>query len=100
LEDFFVKLKLSNSGINPRRDIDSSVVSHEQLIQVFGKRHTNKFKMKVNEHLTVQECDSLNRLHQVVYARPLANGDYFWHFPTRLACIAKWRECELDLVCF
>jgi hypothetical protein len=73
-------LKLSNSSINPCRDIDYSVVSHGQLIQVFGKRHTNKFKVKVSEHLTTQECDSLNRLHQGVYAHPPANGDYLGIF--------------------
>ncbi len=50
-EDFFVKLKLINFGINPCHDIDFSVVSHEQLIQVFRKRHTNGFKVKVSEHV-------------------------------------------------
>jgi hypothetical protein len=76
LEDFSVKLKLINSSINPHCDIDFNVVSHEQFIQVFGKKYTNGFKVKVNEHLVTQECDSLSRLHQVVYAHPPANGDY------------------------
>ncbi len=76
LEDFLVKLKLSNYGINPRHDIDFSIVFHEQLIQVFGKKHTNEFKVKVGEHLTTQECDLLSQLHQVVYAHPPANGYY------------------------
>ncbi len=76
LEDFFVKLKLSNSNINPRYDIDFNVISQEQFIQVFGKKYTNGFKVKVSEHLITQECDSLSRLHQVVYAHPPTNGDY------------------------
>jgi hypothetical protein len=56
--------------------------------------------VKVSEHLIAEKCDLLSWLHHVVYAHLLANGNCFgislqcWFYTT------KWKECELDLVCF
>jgi hypothetical protein len=65
VEDFVKKLNLCNFGIDPHHDIDLDVVSFEQVTEVFGSRKANGFKVKVDNHLTKKDCESLNHLNQI-----------------------------------
>jgi hypothetical protein len=38
LDDFQKSLKLSNIGMDPHKDLDSKIVVHVELKEVFGKR--------------------------------------------------------------
>ncbi len=38
LDDYHQRLKLNNVGLNPHKDVDSNLVSNEELESVFGKR--------------------------------------------------------------
>jgi len=52
----------------------SNLVAHAELEKVFGKRESNGFKPKPNEHLIVANCDALLKLYITVYAHPPNNG--------------------------
>ncbi len=72
----------------------SSVVFHEQCIQIFGKRCANRLKVKENEHLITKKFDSLSWLHQAIYAHPLANGDYLGIFLR--GWLTQWNRKNVD----
>jgi hypothetical protein len=82
VKDFVKKLNLCNFAIDPHHDIDLDVVSIEQVIEVFGSRNANGFKLKVNDHLTKRNYESLNHLNQFFYVHPLTYGNHpnIWGF--------------------
>lgn len=63
-------------GLDPRKDVDFSFVSNEELESVFGKRGQNGWKVKVNENLTITSCFALLKLYEAIYAHLPPNGDY------------------------
>ncbi len=65
VKDFVKKLNRCNLAIDPHHDIDLDVVSIEQVIEVFGSRNANGFKLKVNYHLTKKNYESLNHFESI-----------------------------------
>ncbi len=63
-------------GLDPCKDVDSSLVSNEKLESVFGKRRKNGWKVKVIENLAIASCFALLKLFEAVYAHLPPNGDY------------------------
>jgi hypothetical protein len=67
---------LTTIGLNPHKIITSKVISHEDLVVVFGERQQNGLKFKVNDHLSKDEFASLHKLYENIYAHPPPNDDY------------------------
>jgi hypothetical protein len=70
-------------GLNPHKDVDSNLVSNEELESVFGKRGLNGWKMKVNENLTITSCYALLKFYEAIYVHLPPNGDYLTIFMRR-----------------
>jgi hypothetical protein len=45
MEEFGEKLKLSAFGLDVWREINSDIVTHEELLEYFGKRSYNGWKV-------------------------------------------------------
>jgi hypothetical protein len=75
IKDFFSKLKLKNEGVDPQKEI--LVVSHDDLVVMFGQRNQNGWKVRMTKDVTTQECSVLLKLYEKVYAHPPTNNDYF-----------------------
>jgi hypothetical protein len=67
---------LTAIGLNPHKIITSKVISHEDLVLVFGERQQNGSKVKVNDHLFKDEFAPLHKLYENIYAHPPPNDDY------------------------
>ncbi len=74
IKDFSSKLKLKNEGVDPRKEI--LVVSHDDLVVMFGQRNQNGWKVCMTKVVTTQDCFALLKLYEKVYAHPPTNGDY------------------------
>jgi hypothetical protein len=70
VDDYHQRLKLSNFGIDPWKDIYFSLDSDEEVVDVFGKRGHNGWKVKVNENLTTTNFCALLKFYEDVYAHP------------------------------
>jgi hypothetical protein len=78
--------------------MDSSLVAHEELEKVFGKREHDGFKPKPNEHSTIANCDALLKLYKTVYTHPLIMAN-IPNFSQRLFCPLQWPKNELNSIC-
>jgi hypothetical protein len=80
VDDHHQRLKLSNFGMDPQKDLNFCLVSIEEVEHVFGKKRQNGWKIKVNEILTIANFCALLKLYEDIYAHPppLAppHGDY------------------------
>lgn len=74
IEDFSSKFKLKNEGVDPQKEI--LVVSHDDLVVMFGQRNQNGWKLRMTKDVTTQECFALLKLYEKVYAHPPTNSDY------------------------
>jgi hypothetical protein len=76
MEEFGEKLKLSVFGLDAQRDINSDIVTHEELLEYFGKRSSYGWKVKMSDLLNVEDCSKFLKLYEFVFAQPFINGDY------------------------
>jgi hypothetical protein len=55
VEEFGEKLKLSVFGLDTQHDINLDIVTHEELLEYFGKRSYG-WKVKMSNLLSVKDC--------------------------------------------
>jgi hypothetical protein len=51
-------------------------VTHEELLEYFGKISSYGWKVKMSYLLSVKYCLEILKLYESIYAEPLTNGDY------------------------
>jgi hypothetical protein len=76
LEDFSRNLNLVYEGWDPHRNLNSFVLTHEELEATFGKREHNGWKGRPNELMTCSDCAGLQKLYELVYGHAPTNSDY------------------------
>jgi len=76
LEDFFRNLNLVNEGWDPWQDLDSCMLTHEEVKATFGKREQNGWKARPSELITHSNCVELQKIYELVYGHAPTNNDY------------------------
>ncbi len=67
---------MSVFGLDAQSEINSNIVTHEELLEYFGKRSSYGWKVKMSNLLSVKDCLEILKLYESVYAHPVTNGDY------------------------
>jgi len=52
--------------MDPHKDLDSNIIVHAKLEEVFGKREQNGWKPKPNEHLNATNCEAILKLYEAI----------------------------------
>ncbi len=76
ISNFANKLGLCCGGLNPRKEITTSIVIREKFTSIFGARQQKRWKANISEFLTEKDCETLCKLYEDVYTHPPPNGDY------------------------
>jgi hypothetical protein len=77
---FKKKLGLGSEGLSAHKEIATSLISKNEIAFVFGARQPIGWKVSISEFVTAEDCESLFKLYEDVYAHPPPNNYYLGVF--------------------
>jgi hypothetical protein len=84
---FFLEFEFGEQRLGPQWDLDSSMLTHEELEVAFGKREQNGWNAKPNELITCTNYVGFQKLCELVYGHVPTNDDYLTIF-----CVVGWNN--------